>query len=105
MEENYIIESVPVKLENGETIYVEARNRMRQEVSGKHYSFSKISKQLEEISEKVRNAFQKSKPDKVNVELGFELSVESGELSALLVKGSGKANLKINLEWTDLNQE
>jgi hypothetical protein len=102
MEENYVIESVPVLLENGEIIYVEARNKLRQEVANKNYSFEKISKQLEEISEKVRDAFQKSKPDKVNVELGFELSVESGELCALLVKGSGKANLKINLEWNNL---
>ena len=60
---------------------------------------------LTEVSKKIKDSFQESKPDKVNVELGFELSVESGELSALLVKGSGKANLKINLEWTNLNDK
>ena len=102
--EEYIIESVPVMLENGETIYIEVRNKSRQQVANKNYSFEKISKQIEEVSEKIKQSFQKSKPDKVTVELGFELSVESGELSALLVKGSGKANLKINLEWSNLKE-
>ena len=102
--EEYIIESVPVMLENGETIYIEVRNKSRQQVANKNYSFEKISKQIEEVSEKINQSFQKSKPDKVTVELGFELSVESGELSALLVKGSGKANLKINLEWSNLKE-
>lgn len=103
--ENYIIENVPVVLENGETVYVEVRNSTRQSVVNKKYSFNKISKQIEEVSKKIKDSFQESKPDKVIVELGVELSVESGELSALLVKGSGKANLKINLEWTNLNNK
>lgn len=102
--EEYLVESVPVSLENGETIYIEVRNKTRQPVGGKTYSFEKISKQIEEVSTKIKESFQNAKPDKVNVELGFELSVESGELSALLVKGSGKANLKINLEWNNFKE-
>ena len=31
--------------------------------------------------------------------LGIEVAVESGQLTALIVKGSGKANLEITMEW------
>jgi len=33
------------------------------------------------------------------VEFGLEVALESGQLTAVLVKGSAKANLKITLEW------
>jgi hypothetical protein len=29
----------------------------------------------------------------------MELAIESGQLTAIIVKGSGKANLEITLEW------
>jgi hypothetical protein len=31
--------------------------------------------------------------------VGLGVGVEAGQLTALLVKGSGKANLKITLTW------
>jgi Trypsin-co-occurring domain 1 len=34
------------------------------------------------------------------VKIGFEVAVESGQLTALIVKGSGKANLEISMEWS-----
>ena len=43
--------------------------------------------------------FQKVKPRKASVELGLEVGLESGHLTALLVKGTGTANLKLTLEW------
>jgi hypothetical protein len=33
-------------------------------------------------------------------EFGVEFGYESGQLTALIVKGTGKANLKITMEWT-----
>jgi Trypsin-co-occurring domain 1 len=38
-------------------------------------------------------------PDKISVKVGIEVAVESGQLTALIVKGSGKANLEITMEW------
>jgi hypothetical protein len=31
--------------------------------------------------------------------IGIELAIESGQLTAVIVKGSGKVNLEIMLEW------
>jgi hypothetical protein len=39
------------------------------------------------------------KPKKATVKFGMELAIESGQLTAVIVKGSGKGNLEITLEW------
>ena len=49
----------------------------------------------------VVTAVQKVAPTKASVEFGIEVAVEPGKVTALWVKGSGKANLKITLEWAD----
>ena len=38
-------------------------------------------------------------PKKATVEFGVEVTVKSGKLTALIVEGEGKGNLKITLEW------
>ena len=47
---------------------------------------------------------QKVKPRAASVEFGLEIGIESGQLTALLVKGTGTANLKITLEWGEINE-
>ncbi len=44
-------------------------------------------------------AKQRVGPSKGSVEFGVEVGVEAGQLTALIVKGSGTANLKIALHW------
>jgi hypothetical protein len=45
------------------------------------------------------------KPHKASVEFGLEVALEAGQLTALLVKGSGTSNLKITLEWSEASSE
>jgi hypothetical protein len=40
------------------------------------------------------------KPDRVTVEFGCEVAMESGKLTAILAKGTAKANLKVVVEWS-----
>jgi len=56
---------------------------------------------IEGIASAVQLALSKACPQKASVELGLELGVEAGQLTALLVKGGAKANLKITLHWED----
>jgi hypothetical protein len=51
------------------------------------------------MSNQIYNTMAALKPQRFEVELGFEIGVESGTLTAFLVKGTGKANLKVTLEW------
>lgn len=67
-----------------------------------HFSdFTDVLRQVtESIAESIGSGMRKVQPDKVSLEIGCEVSVESGRLTAMLVKGSAKANLKVTLEWS-----
>lgn len=101
MKENLNIETVNILLDNGEVIQVEARSSFRENVSCSNCNIGDVSNQLKEISKLIIDSFRDSKPDKLSVELGIEFSVETGKLTAILVKGCSTANLKINLEWNN----
>jgi len=61
--------------------------------------FQSVTDAIEGIATAIRNSLEKVKPEKATIEFGVEFGVESGKLTALIVKGSGKANLKISLQW------
>ena len=61
--------------------------------------FDGVTDSIEAIAERVTNALSRVRPDKAKVEFGIDVGVESGGLTALLVKGTGTATLKVTLEW------
>ena len=65
----------------------------------KQFSFENVTQTIEAIAMELQVTIDKIKPKKSTVKFGMELGVEAGQLTALLVKGSGKANLEITLEW------
>jgi Trypsin-co-occurring domain 1 len=91
---------VTVALPNGQSMQIEASVIDRLESAGfESKNFDGVIGAIEGIALAVQTALAKVKPAKASVELGLEVGVESGQLTALLVKGSGKANLKITLTW------
>ncbi len=107
------VKFVPVQLENGTIIKVEASNFdelidestgqtgevVQGEVSGVLDHLQEVKNAIEGISNTVKSSLDKAKPSKASVQFGIELGYESGELTAMIVKGQGKANLNITLEW------
>jgi hypothetical protein len=63
--------------------------------------FMDVTTAIEQIAVVVIEPLKRVKPRKASVEFGIEIALESGQLTALLVKGSSVANLKITLEWED----
>jgi Trypsin-co-occurring domain 1 len=59
-----------------------------------------IAKTIEGTVEVLRGTFDRIKPDKASVKFGLKVAVESGHLTAVVVKGSGEANLEVTLEWS-----
>lgn len=102
--EKSIYEIIPVRLDNGEIFFAEIKSSGRL-VGKRTYSFSNVSKQLEAISQAVKNSFTEMNPNKICVEFGIELNLEEGELVAHLVKGSETANLTIKLEHDSANKK
>ena len=67
--------------------------------------FKEVTDAIEGIAQSIVSSLEKIKPQKASVEFGLEIGAESGQLTALIVKGSGKANLKITLEWSERGSE
>ena|SRR6266481_354265 len=58
-----------------------------------------IAKTIEGTVQILRETFERIKPDKASVKFGLKVAYESGELTALIVKGSGEGHLEVTLEW------
>jgi uncharacterized FlaG/YvyC family protein len=94
---------IPVKLASGTEIKFEVSQRAqtgRKNVAGiKDLSFKHVTEALQEIVKDLKETLDRVKPDKASVKFGVEMEVEAGNLTAMIVKGSGKGNLEITLEW------
>lgn len=99
-----ISQIVKANLSDGSSFAVEVTpigtTAIEQRVSNVPHSFEDMLQSLEALSKAVYQAVKAVAPKKATVEFGVEIAAESGKLTALLVKGEGKANLKITLEWS-----
>jgi hypothetical protein len=107
------VKFVPVKLENGAIVKFEASNFeelidenagetgevIQGEVSAVLDRLQDLKNAIEGISQTLKSSLDQAKPSKASVQFGIELGYESGQLTAMIVKGQGKANLNITLEW------
>jgi hypothetical protein len=99
-------EIVKAELPNGTIIHVQATPLGGDEdISFTVPSFKQVTDAIEGIAESMVTTLQKVKPHKASVEFGLEVALEAGQLTALLVKGSGTSNLKITLEWGETSSQ
>jgi hypothetical protein len=96
-----------VQLPNGAKIHIESSARTHtteEDVAGfasiEGQAWQDVSSAIEGIAQWAVDTFKKVQPTKASIEFGLEIGAEPGKLTTLLVKGSGKANLKITLEWS-----
>ncbi|MCT4351921.1 hypothetical protein M5362_02070 [Streptomyces sp. Je 1-79] len=61
---------------------------------------SGITRALSSFAGQLGQALHQAAPDRATVEFGCELGLDAGGLTALIVKGSSSANLRVTLEWT-----
>lgn len=60
---------------------------------------SGVTRALSSFAGQLGEALHQAAPDRATVEFGCQLGLESGKLTALIVKGSTSANLRVTLEW------
>jgi hypothetical protein len=104
IESEIITEKVSVKLPNGAIIGVEVTEIGREDVSFNIFSFDEVADALDGITTAIKGTLEKARPQKATIKFGLEMTIESGKLTAAIVKGSGKANLEITLEWSEQQQ-
>ena len=54
---------------------------------------------LDRIAQTVQTTLTKVQPKEATIEFGLELTMKEGVLTSFIVKGEGKANLKVTLKW------
>ncbi len=91
---------VPVKLPNHTTINIEVSKTGREDVARGKFPFEDITKTLDGVLQALGETLARARPTKASVKFGVEIAVESGKLTAAIVKGSTKGNLEIALEWS-----
>lgn len=92
---------VKVELEDGTTVDIQSTARGEEDIAATVFPFKEVTDKIESIAEAVLGTLKKVKPQSASVEFGIEVAVEAGQLTALLVKGTSTANLKITLQWGD----
>jgi hypothetical protein len=94
-------EIIQVRLAGDSILYVEATQLGGEEdVAFGVPDFSKVTEAIEGVARSLASTIERVKPQKAVVEFGIEVAVDSGALTAVLVKGSSKANIKVTLEWS-----
>ncbi|EDX72481.1 MAG: CU044_2847 family protein [Coleofasciculus sp. D1-CHI-01] len=92
-------DTVPVELPNGAIAKFEVTTTGREDVSFDAKQFQPVADAIEGVVQMVAAPLKKARPKKATVKFGMEMAIEAGQLTAVIVKGSGKANLEITLEW------
>ncbi len=93
---------IETTLANGATISIDATSLGgKSDVTRSVPSFAGVTQAIEGIATELKDSIDRVKPRKASLEFGLEVAVEAGQLTALLVKGSGTAHLTITLEWGD----
>ena len=90
---------IPLQLDDGTVVNVEATLIGEQPVADQSRPFKVITDTIRAVAKEMLGVLQEAAPDKATIKFALEVAVESGNLTALIVKGTGKGNLEITLEW------
>src|SRR5438445_7423991 len=93
--------AITVAMRDGTVVMIEATPRGMQDIADtkKKYSFDEVNRTIEAVAKELQATIAKVSPKKATIKFGLEISAETTGLTARIVKGSGKANLEISLEW------
>jgi hypothetical protein len=85
---------IQAELADGTIIDIQSSVRGEEDIAATTFSFKEVTDKVEGVAAAVMDTLKKVKPQSASVEFGIEVAVESGQLTALLVKGTSTANLK-----------
>ncbi|GAB1539747.1 hypothetical protein NUACC21_24140 [Scytonema sp. NUACC21] len=90
---------ITVELSDGTSVRVEATQIGDRKINFQSRPFEEVTTTIESLTKEIVESLHKVKPDRARVKFGVDIAVESGKLTALVVKGASNANLEITLEW------
>ncbi|HEX8074596.1 MAG TPA: CU044_2847 family protein [Thermoleophilaceae bacterium] len=93
---------VTAEIPDGPNVLVEVQAAGSKEADvgiADRFGFDAITDSVQAVAKQMSAGLDQVKPDRAAVEFGVDMTVESGGLSALIVKGAGTATIKVTLEW------
>ena len=90
---------VKVDLGDGVMAFVEVAAVRGEVATGSTLPFDQVLATVCAISNSLNETLRQVRPNKASITYGLELEVENGSLMAAIVRGKGKANFEITLEW------
>jgi hypothetical protein len=64
-----------------------------------------LFRKIGSLANDLRSIFETIQPDEASIEVGVGFAVESGKLTAVLMKGSAEGNIKVSLTWKKPSNE
>lgn len=61
--------------------------------------FDSLVSSISAVSQAMTDALRRARPEEAEVTFGVDVSLESGQLTSLIVKGNGTATFTIRLLW------
>lgn len=93
---------ITIMLDNSTSIQFETTiPRGEQDISDTKIvmEYEKFSASIEKIASQTIEPLKKLKAKKITLKMGLALGLESGGLTAMIVKGTGNANMEVTIEW------
>ncbi|MUG97535.1 hypothetical protein F7734_36515 [Scytonema sp. UIC 10036] len=90
---------ITVELSDGTSVRVEATQIGDRKINFQSRPFEEVTTAIESLTKEIAESVRKVKPDRATVRFGVDIALESGKLTALMVKGASNANIEITLEW------
>ena len=94
--------NIPVKIDDSTSILIETVDRGgEQDIANKklEMKFEDFSKSIEKIATSTLEPLKKTEAKKIAIKMGISIGIESGALTAMIVKGTGNANFEVTIEW------
>jgi Trypsin-co-occurring domain 1 len=97
-------EIVKTELPNGKTLYIEVRRAADAgprpvSTATTVAKFTDLMEPVEAIADMLFRKLQQMPVPRATIEFAVDVGIESGSLTAMIVRGTASANLKITLEW------
>lgn len=94
-----------ITLDDGEELFVEitpVNDTAETLVTGRamEVGTDQVFGRIAKFAAKLKEIVEVTQPDEAQIEIGVGFSVESGQLTAVLMKGIGEGNVKVSLKWT-----
>jgi Trypsin-co-occurring domain 1 len=91
---------IPVQSAGGIVLFAEVSPLGGDENVSAHIpSLDEVGVTIAAIADQLSGTLKRLAPTTATIEFALELGLESGKLTAILVQGSAKANVKVALEW------